>query len=156
MSIAIRQIGSLQEWTYGRAAPSAELAASSDGDSWLDALVKLIPGEIIVAFTAALRMPGVGDAWGAHVAILVILTAMAPLVLWSSVRRAGTHAHWLQYVVRSAAFVLYGVGSDPVLLQRLGPLQWILQVGALLVPILAALVLCPPGTQRPPPDARGV
>lgn len=102
-----------------------------------------------------LRVPGVGDVRVAHVAILVVMTAMVPLVLWSSSRRAGIRAHWLQYVVRSAAFLLYGGGSDPVLLQWLGTQQWIVQVGALLVPLLAALVLCPPGAQSPPPDVRG-
>lgn len=121
-------------------------------DGWLDALAKLVPGEAIVAFHAALRVPGVGASTGAHVAILVVLTAVVPVLLWTSARRSGTTAPWLQYVVRSLAFALYGFGSDAVLGAVLGTVAWIPEVGALVIALLAALVLSPPGAQRPPPD----
>jgi hypothetical protein len=58
--------------------------------------------------------------------------------------------HWLQYVVRSAAFVLFALGSDGVLMVWLDSLAWIPGVGALVVAVLAALVLSPPGAHQPP------
>ena len=125
--------------------------AQSERDSWLDALAKLIPGEAIVAFTAAIRVPGPGTAWVVHAAVLLGLTAIVPLSLWSSARHGGTSAPALQYAVRGAVVVLYGFGCDDMLWQAQDAPLWIPQIGALLVPVLAALVLCPPGAQCPPP-----
>ena len=121
-------------------------------DNWLDALAKLIPGEVMIAFTAALQLDGVGDQRSAHLAILVLFAALCPIALWASARRAAVGAHWLQYVVRTAAFALYGLGADHVLLAWLGDLAWVPGVGALVVAVLAALVLSPPGARHPPPD----
>jgi hypothetical protein len=134
------------------AAGARDVPPLRPADSWLDALVKLIPGEVIIAFTAALQVSGVGDSRSAHLAILMVFAALCPIVLWASSRRAGIAAHWLQYAVRSIAFVLYGFGSDHVLLSWLNTLAWIPGVGALVIAVLAALVLSPPGTQQPPVD----
>jgi len=121
-------------------------------DSWLDGLAKLVPGEVIVAFTLATQVPGVANTACAHLVILIVLAALVPLVLWSSAKRAGVAAPFLQYTVRTLAFLLYGSGTDAVLMRSLDQLTWILQVGALVVAALAALILSPPGTQLPPRD----
>jgi hypothetical protein len=142
MSIAIHRASVA---SARRSTPAASRGTTPAGrgeprpDGWLDALAKLVPGEAIVAFHAALRVPGVGKSTGAHVAILVVLTAVVPVLLWTSARRSGTTAPWLQYVVRPLVFALYGFSSDAV-------------PGALVIALLAALVLSPPGAQRPPPD----
>jgi hypothetical protein len=152
MSIAIRQLGASPRSVFGAAVTGTRRTSLPVADSWLDALAKLIPGEMIIAFTAALHVPGVGNERLTHLTILVVFTALIPVVLWTSVRRAGVGAHWLQYAVRSTAFVLYGFGSDVVLMSWLDKLEWIPGVGALVVAVLAALVLSPPGAQRPPPE----
>jgi hypothetical protein len=141
-----------------RAAPAASRGTSPVGqgasrpDGWLDALAKLVPGEAIVAYHAALRVPGDGTSMGIRVAILVALTVAVPVLLWTSARRTGITAPWLQYAVRPLTFALYGFGSDDVLGARLGTVGWIPKAGALVIALLAALVLSPPGAQRPPPD----
>jgi hypothetical protein len=127
--------------------PSSGVGGIVKGDSWLDALTKLVPGEVIIGFTGALQVGGVEEDRNAHLAILIIFTCLAPLVLWWSARRAQTDVHWLQYVIRTGAFVLYGLGSDHLLIKMLGGMHWIPGVGAFVVALLAALVLAPPGTQ---------
>jgi hypothetical protein len=119
-------------------------------DSWLDGLAKLVPGEMIVAFTLATRVPGVTQTASAHLVILIAFAALVPLLLRSSAKRAGVAAPFLQYTVRTLAFLLYGSGTDAVLMSSLDKLTWILQLGAMVVAALAALILSPPGIQRPP------
>jgi len=127
-------------------------AAAPASDSWLDALAKLVPGEVIVAFTAALQLPGVGDGLAAHLTILIVFAALVPAALWRSAQRAATVAPVLQYVVRTAMFVLYGFGSDRVLGAWLGGLSWLPGVGGIAIALFAALVLVPPGAADPPPS----
>jgi hypothetical protein len=155
MTIAITQSGSSPGLALEDGlVPGRSASRPRRPDSWVDALAKLIPGEVIVAFTAALQVSGVGNGIVSHVAILVVFASLCPLVLWISAMRAAMKAPWLQYVVRTLAFALYGLGSDPVLMVRLDKLQRIPPVGALVVAVLAALVLSPPGAQKPP--SRGV
>lgn len=101
-----------------------------------------------MAYHAALRVSGGGTSARGRAAILVALTVVVPVLLWTSARRAGTTAPWLQYAVRPLTFALYGFGSHAVL-ETVG---WIPEVGALVIALLAALVLSPPGAWRPPPD----
>jgi hypothetical protein len=153
MSIVIRQTGVSPGFALRAIpAPGRDAPRPPPADSWLDTLAKLVPGEVIIAFTAALHVSGVGEVVSTHLAIVAVFAALCPIVLWASVRRAGVQAPWLQYVVRSTAFVLFGLGSDRVLMAWLDQLQWIPGVGALVVAALAALVLSPPGAQRPPPE----
>jgi hypothetical protein len=128
-------------------------APSPAPDSWLDALSKLVPGEVIVAFTAALQLPSIGDQLTPHLAILILFAALVPAALWRSARRAGTAAPLLQYVVRTAMFVLYGLGTDSFLAQQLNDLRlsWIPGVVGIALALFAALVLSPPGAAAPPP-----
>lgn len=114
-------------------------------DSWLDALTKLVPGEVIVGYTGALQVNGVADDSVAHLTILVLFTCLAPVVLWRSARQVHSDVPWLQYTVRTLAFVLYALGSDRFFMESLGHLQWIPGVGAFAVVLLAALVIVPPG-----------
>lgn len=153
MSIVIEPLGAAPRSAVTDRVRAAA-SRSHPRDGWPDALAKLVPGETILAFTAALRMPGLGDAWLSHGAIALLLAMTIPLALWSSARRVASPAHGLQYAVRSAVFVLFGVGWDDVLRQPLGAPAWILQLGALVLPVLAALVLRPPGAQSPPPRRR--
>lgn len=150
MSIAIHSAGASPERALRANLAPGRDAPPQSADSWLDALAKLIPGEVIISFTAALHVSGVGDVVSTHLAIVAVFAALCPVVLWASARRTGAAAPWLQYVVRSAAFVLYGLASDRVLMDWLDPLRWIPGVGALVVAVLAALVLSPPGAHRPP------
>lgn len=151
MSIAIRgaSTGSVGHAASAASRGTAEGRGTPRPDDWLDALAKLVPGEVILAFHAALRVIGVGASTGAHIAILVIFTSIVPVLLWESARKSGARAPWLQYVVRTLAFALYGFGSDLVLDATLRPVDWM--VGALVIALLTALVLSPPGAQRPPP-----
>jgi hypothetical protein len=153
MSIVISQTG-VSPGLALRAIPASgrDAPPPPQTDSWLDTLAKLVPGEVIIAFTAALHVSGVDDVVSTHLAIVAVFAALCPVVLWASVKRAGTQAPWLQYVVRSTAFVLFGLGSDRVLMDWLDHLKWIPGVGALVVAALAALVLSPPGARRPPPE----
>lgn len=130
-------------------------AAAGDGgppappDGFLDSLSKLVPGEVLAGYVAALQAPGVDAHRGTHLGILLVFTALAPLVLWASARRGGAHPHWLQYVVRTAAFVLVAAGGDPVLLAWLDGLRFIPSVGAIVVVTLAAVILAPPASGSP-------
>jgi hypothetical protein len=132
MSVAIRQ----QPATTAQAAPP---------DNWLDALTKLVPGEVIAAFTAALQIDGVAGSRTAQLITLIIMTPFAALVPYLSVRGTGTRAHPLQYVVRVAAFVLYALASSPAFMAWLDGLHWIPGVLTLVVALLASFVISPPG-----------
>jgi hypothetical protein len=120
-------------------------------DSWLDTLAKLVPGEIMVGFAAARQVPGVGDQLTAHLAILIVFATLVPVALRHSARRAGITAPGLQYVIRTASFVLYGLGSDRVLVAWLGDISWLPTIGGVAIALFAALVLVPPGAADPPP-----
>ncbi len=123
-------------------------SATAPADGFLDSLAKLVPGEVLAGYIAALQAPGVDDHRRVHLGLLVVFTALAPLVLWASARRSGG-AHWLQYVVRTAAFVLVAAGGDPVLLAWLDGLRFIPSVGAIVVVTLAAVILAPPAPTAP-------
>lgn len=125
-------------------------SAAAPADSFVDSLAKLVPGEALAGYVAALQVPGVGDRRGHHLALLAVFTVLAPLLLWSSARRADDHPHWLQYVVRTAAFVLVGAGGDAVLLTWLDGLRFIPGVGAIVIVALAAVILAPPAAAPPP------
>jgi hypothetical protein len=130
---------------------TSPLGGPSPPDSWLDALAKLVPGEIVIAFTAALQVPQLGDRFVPHLTVLIVFAALVPVALWRSAKRATTSAPVLQYVVRTTTFVLYGLGVDPTLMKSLGRLAWVPGVGAIAIAALAALVLVPPGAANPPP-----
>jgi hypothetical protein len=119
-------------------------------DNWLDALTKLVPGEIIAAFTGALQVDGVGNSLTAQLAILCALTPLAPLVLYFSARRGANAVHPLQYVVRTLAFVLYAFASSPALMAWLDGLRWIPGVGAFIVALLASFVIAPGSSDHRP------
>ncbi|MBK7079110.1 MAG: hypothetical protein IPH44_43275 [Myxococcales bacterium] len=142
----------ISHWAPARAprsrAATDETAAPSPPDGFLDSLAKLVPGEVLAGYVAALQAPGVGDHRAVHLGILVVFTALAPLVLWASARRSGG-AHWLQYVVRTAAFVLVAAGGDPVLLAWLDGLRFVPSVGAIVIVTLAAVILAPPSPTAP-------
>lgn len=148
MGIAIAQA---QPRTLARArsTPDAAPTTSPPSDGFLDSLSKLVPGEVLAGYVAALQAPGVDGHRAYHLAILALFTALAPLVLWGAARHSGG-AHWLQYAVRTAAFVLVAAGGDPVLLSWLDGLRFIPSVGAIVVVTLAAVILTPPAA-RPPP-----
>jgi len=120
------------------------VAIRQDNDSWLDALTKLIPGEVIAAFTGALQVDGVADSRTAQLAVLFVLTPLAPLVLWASARRSGAAVHPLQYAVRTAAFVLYALAASPALMAWLDGLHWIPGVGAFVIALISSFVIVPP------------
>lgn len=122
----------------------------SPPDGFLDSVAKLVPGEVLASFWAALQAPGVDGHRSHHLAILLVFAALTPVVLFASARRANARVHWLQYVVRTTAFVLVAVGGDTVLLAWLGGLRWIPSVGALSIIILAAAILAPAGPKDPP------
>lgn len=118
-------------------------------DSYLDAVAKLVPGEVLVAYFAALRVPGIGGERVYHLALLVVLAALSPALLALSARRIRSSAPWLQYVVRAASFTLVATSADPVLALWPSRLQWVASVGCLAVILLAAAILAPPSTQPP-------
>lgn len=142
----------ISHWAPARAprsrATTDEAPPPPPPDGFLDSLAKLVPGEVLAGYVAALQAPGVDDHRGVHLAILAVFTALAPLVLWASARRSGG-AHWLQYAVRTAAFVLVAAGGDPVLLAWLDGLRFIPSVGAIVVVTLAAVILAPPSSAAP-------
>lgn len=129
-------------------AAAEDTAATQPPDGFLDSLAKLVPGEVLAGYVAALQAPGVDDHRSVHLGLLAVFTALAPLVLWASARRSGG-AHWLQYAVRTAAFVLVAAGGDPVLLAWLDGLRFIPSVGAIVVVTLAAVILAPPSSGPP-------
>lgn len=116
-----------------------------NNDSWLDALTKLIPGEVIAAFAGAMQVTGVGENPTAQLAVLLLMTPLAPVVLYVSGRRAKAAVHPLQYAVRTLAFVLYALAASPALVALLGREQWIPGVGAFVVALIASFVIVPPG-----------
>jgi hypothetical protein len=114
-------------------------------DNWLDALTKLIPGEVIAAFTGALQVGGVAGSLTAQLVVLLVLTPLAPLVLLYSAHRSGSEVHPLQYAVRTAAFVLYALASSPDVMRWLAgnDVRWIPGVGAFVVALLASFIIAP-------------
>ncbi|HEY4240526.1 MAG TPA: hypothetical protein VGM88_11960 [Kofleriaceae bacterium] len=107
----------------------------------LDRLLKLIPTEILAIYTAA--APSVQRAgWTRlHVGLLVAGVLLAPLVLFLDGRATGEPAPWPQYVVRTVAFVGWGLaiawpfGADDFEAWR----GWPLAVLILFVPLVGAV-----------------
>jgi hypothetical protein len=128
MSVAIR----LQAATTAQSAPP---------DSWLDALTKLVPGELIAAFTAALQIGGAADNCTAQLVTLLVLAPFAALIPWWSVRKTPQKVPVLQYAIRVLAFLLYGLATAPALMAALGDLRWIPGVGSFVVALLASFVI---------------
>lgn len=156
MTIVIRATGVAAAAAHARGQPAGEDGGDGGdaGDRWLDAVGKLIPGEVIIAFTTARQLPGLDDDRSTHLVILIACAALCPLVLWAAARAAGLSAHWLQYLVRSGVFALYALADDTVLLTRMNEIAWLPALGAPLLVVLSALVLAPPGVQGPPPTMR--
>jgi hypothetical protein len=127
MAIAIRQ--------------SSDQVAKSDG--FIDSLAKLVPGEVLVAYAAALQAPGLDGRQLDHWIIMGVFAALTPVILYLSSRRARVNAPRLQYVMRTAAFALLALSIDPVLTQALGSMQWIPTVGSAVIIALAAYILAP-------------
>jgi hypothetical protein len=107
-------------------------------DGWLDALAKLVPGEVVLVQAAMLQLP---TSDGVRLAVTVALAALVPVTVWWSARRAGVPAPVLQYVIRTATFALYSLAE----------LSWVASVGAVAIAMLAAFALVPPGAAAPPP-----
>lgn len=118
---------------------------STGPDGTIDALVKLVPGEIIALHVALLQTPRLpGDA-NVHVGIVAVLAFLTAFVLWWSSRASDgsprTPVPALQYVLRPAAFVLVALSTDHVLVTAIGDAQWIPAVFGILLAFFGALLL---------------
>jgi hypothetical protein len=127
MAIAIRQ--------------TSDQVARSDG--YLDSLAKLVPGEVLVAYAAAIRSQGLTNNSVHHWIIMALFTVLTPVLLYLSSRRAHVSAPKLQYVMRTAAFALLAISMDEVLMSPTSPLAWIPNVASLVIIALAAYILAP-------------
>jgi len=127
MAIAVRQ--------------TSDQVARSDG--YIDSLAKLAPGEVVIVYAATLQADGLGGGCTAHWTIMAIFTALTPVILYLSSRRARVIAPQLQYVMRTATFALFALGMDSVLLECLRIVQWMPSVGSLVFVVLGAYILAP-------------
>jgi hypothetical protein len=111
-------------------------------DGYLDALAKLVPGEVIAGYTAALQLRGVETVLQQWI-IAAVFTALTPTLLYLAARRNPTQPEPFQYIMRTMAFVLVAMGSNETLLSSMRDLQWIPGVGVLVVSALAAYIATP-------------
>lgn len=119
-------------------------------DNYLDSVAKLVPGEILAAYLAALQAPGVDGDLAVHLALVGIFAAATPLFLWLSTRHDADGVPWLQHGIRLLSFVSIAVGADPLILAELGRLRFVPSVGGALIVLFSAAILVPPAS-RPPP-----
>ena len=129
------------------AATGGPVAAGSPGtppiqQTDLDALLKMIPTEVLCFYTAAVAVvPKVGLP---ALLLFVVGLGLVPIVLFFDGRTMNAPARWPQYVVRMLAFVawanaitnpfdLFGVGVDA--------LSWLRAVAVLLIPLIGHLLI---------------
>lgn len=132
---------------------AANRAGPPRADGYLDSVAKLVPGEILAAYLAALQAPGVDGDLAVHLALVAIFAAATPLFLWLSTRHDEVGVPWLQHAIRLLSFVAIAVGADPLILAELGRLRFVPSVGGALVVLFSAAILVPPA--QGPPAALG-
>jgi hypothetical protein len=120
-----------------------------EADGYLDAVAKLVPGEALIGYLAALQLPVFATRGVAHLALLVAFAAATPFALWLSARRERTAVHWLQYVVRTGCFVLVAACVDERLRVLLNGLRWLPAIAAPVVVLLTAVILAPAASAPP-------
>jgi hypothetical protein len=108
-------------------------------DNWLDALSKLISGEMLVAFDVTRHAPGLSTNEANRIVMVGIFAALIPLLLWLSARRTQTSTPSLQYLVRTASFMLIAV-ADAIPTRH----SWTLVSAGFGLAVLASFVLSPP------------
>ncbi|HET9622779.1 MAG TPA: hypothetical protein VFP84_15505 [Kofleriaceae bacterium] len=111
-------------------------------ETYLDALLKLVPSEVLTFYTAA--VPIVREhAWPAF-SLFVFGLVLTPVVLFLDGRSSGQRARWPQYVIRTLAFVAWSNAvSNPfqVFGAALEGLSWLRSLSVLLVPLLGTLLI---------------
>lgn len=132
----------------------ADRADAPRVDGYLDSVAKLVPGEILAAYLAALQAPGVDGDLAVHLALVGIFAAATPLFLWLSTRHDAAGVPWLQHAIRLLSFVSIAVGADPLILAELGRLRFVPSVGGALVVLFSAAILVPPASRPPAGPAR--
>jgi hypothetical protein len=107
----------------------------------LDRLLKLVPTEILLVYTAAVPLAADLGGTGLGVAVFLVGLAVVPLVLYLDGRTTRQPARWPQYVVRMLVFVAWA-GSWPFgLWANERDLYWVRSLAVLMVPLVGAFAL---------------
>lgn len=108
----------------------------------LDRILKLIPSELLLLYTAA--APAISDVDWSHFGLVFIGigAALAPLILYLDGRSTGQPAPWPQYVVRTLAFIACALAiAWPFSGWAAHELRWLRSLSVLAVPFAGALLL---------------
>jgi hypothetical protein len=122
--------------TPPRAQPGAQPAQAAKSptltESQLERLVKLVPADVVALYIPAIGL-GTLTTWSYYaLAVTIGATVLVPLLLYLDARSAKQRVPVLQYVVRTAAFILWAfVIGQPLAPYHMDP----------VIPALLALVL---------------
>jgi hypothetical protein len=119
-------------------------ASAAKKDGYLDSLSKLIPGEVLVGYTTSLQFADLGDDLLSHAILLALFSALTPAILFASAWRSKSSAPLLQYIVRTAAFVVTALKLDEVVASELGTLRWLPSAGGIVILALATYLVTSP------------
>lgn len=112
-----------------------------DGD--LERIIKLIPGEVVALYTAAMAFGPSPPTRAFALTLFLLGVALVPLILWLDGRQAGVRARWPQYVVRTLAFAAWAFAiSDPLApTVSIADVRWLPGLAVLALPIIGSRVL---------------
>lgn len=113
------------------------------GETELDRVIKLVPVELVLFYTAA--APTISEVQWRHfgVVIFALGLVLAPLILFLDGRSTGQMARWPQYVLRTLTFVVCAMAIAwpfDAWLAR-GQVGWVRSMGVLVIPYVGALML---------------
>jgi hypothetical protein len=113
------------------------------GETDLDRIIKLIPVELVLVYSAA--APSITDVrWRFFAVVLFVAgTVLAPVILYLDGRSTGRPARWPQYVVRTLTFSACALAiAWPFECWISGdPLRWARSLIVLVIPFTGAVLL---------------
>lgn len=118
------------------------------GETDLDRILKLIPGELLAFYTAAVPITAEIRSRYFPCTLFIAGVVLVPLILYLDGRATHQAASWPQYVARTLCFMAWA----NAILWPFAPwvskpdLNWLRSLGVLIVPLVGALVL----RDRPP------
>jgi hypothetical protein len=112
--------------------PALQPASPALTESQLERLIKLVPADVVALYIPAIGL-GTMTTWPYYALVVTIgATVLVPVLLYLDARSAKQRVPYLQYAVRTAAFILWAfVIAQPLAPYRVDP----------VVPALLALVL---------------
>jgi hypothetical protein len=120
------------------------------GETDLDRLIKLVPVEMVLLYTAA--APTISELQRRYFAVILFAVGIvaAPVILFLDGRSTGQAARWSQYLVRTLTFAACAMAiAWPFELWCAGDtLHWARSLAVLVIPFIGMITLGKRGAQE--------